>query len=169
MKTALDADPSRLNADESNFISKIREHGWFGTHVAAEGTAGPFSYSTGFQVAPGVPEVIVVGLPQETAHTMLWEVFTQAKAGLKLEPLKPYDQFIEGLNVYFQPVARRFYADYLGWNGWFYGGEAFDCLQMIWPDQAMRFPWQATFDQRFKGLQPDLSDSNWNGLGTVAS
>jgi hypothetical protein len=49
----------------------------------------------------------------------------------------------------------------LGWSRWFYGGDAFPCLQIVWSDRDGRFPWQSGFDPALAGLQPDLTENGW--------
>jgi hypothetical protein len=68
--------------------------------------------------------------------------------------------FGNGLAFVF-PVAKRFYRDHLGWSRWFYRGDDFQCLQIVWPDRDQLFPWQPGFDDEFAGLQPDLSEHGW--------
>jgi len=48
-----------------------------------------------------------------------------------------------------------------GESRWFYGGDDFPCLQIVWPDRAGRFPWEADFDAQFEGNQPDLTEQGW--------
>jgi hypothetical protein len=55
MFTALDADPGRLDKDEQNFVQRIREHGWLGTHVMPDDEGPGFSYTTGFWLKFGFP------------------------------------------------------------------------------------------------------------------
>lgn len=35
------------------------------------------------------------------------------------------------------------YREFLGYALWFYDGDAFDALQIVWPDEACRYPWDA--------------------------
>jgi hypothetical protein len=58
-------------------------------------------------------------------------------------------------------VANRFYADHLGWTRWFYGGDRFPCLQIVWPDRAGVFPWEPGFDATFSNDQADLTEHGW--------
>src|SRR5262245_1598505 len=62
MRTALDALTSQLDQHEQDFVAKIREFGWFGTNVFEDAEGPGFSYTTGFWVSLGVPEVIVFSL-----------------------------------------------------------------------------------------------------------
>lgn len=158
--TALDAPASALDADEQNFVAQVREHGWFCTHVHADDEGPGFSYSTGFWVTLGKPEVILFGMKRETASAILWSVFRMLQAGRPLRPGVRDDDLFNDLPAWLEVVDPPHYRDYLGWSCWFYGGSDFPCLQLLWPDPAGRFPWQ-DMEPRYDGLQPDLSVGGW--------
>ena len=63
--------------------------------------------------------------------------------------------------AYVFPVAKRHYANHLGWSRWFYAGDDFPCQQIVWPDRAGLFPWEAGFDPTFANKQPDLTEHGW--------
>ena len=65
------------------------------------------------------------------------------------------------LPAYLFPVAKAYYAEHFGWNRWFYAGDDFPCLQLIWPDRNGVFPWEKGFDETFREDQPDLSEHGW--------
>jgi hypothetical protein len=62
------------------------------------------------------------------------------------------------------PVPEWRFKDYLGGSRWFYGGDKFQCLQMVWPDRKGKFPWQARFSRKLLKEQPDITAANWSGL-----
>jgi Domain of unknown function (DUF4262) len=161
MATALDAPAEILDQQEQSFVAKIREHGWFCTNVQADAEGPGFAYTTGFWVKVRQPEVIVFGLNDKTAHQVLWDVFRDAEQGRSLPVGTRTDQVFANLAAYAFPVAKRHYPDHLGWSVWFYGGADFPCLQIVWPDRAGVFPWQAGFDPSFAKDQPDLTENGW--------
>ena len=65
--------------------------------------------------------------------------------------------------MWFQAVEKQNYNRYLGWSVWFYGGDDFECLQMVVPDAVGLLPWQAGFDPA--ETQPDLSKGAWLARG----
>ncbi|MBU6373907.1 MAG: DUF4262 domain-containing protein [Alphaproteobacteria bacterium] len=161
MLTALDAPEEVLDEDEREFVAQIRTHGWFGTHIYAEGDASGFSFTTGFCVTLNHPEVIVFGLDGEIAHDVLWDVFRDVRDGRPLRAGVRLDGVLADLPIYVFPVDVRHYEDHLGWSRWFYAGDAFPCLQLVWPDAAGVFPWEPEFTPEFVGLQPDLTTHGW--------
>ena len=164
MLTALQASEDALDPQEKAFVSKIREHGWFATHVLAEAHSPGFSYTTGFSVNLGQSEVIVFGLRSETAHSVLWDIFRDLKAG-KLLPLRArLTDVLGNRDTYLFPVDKAQYPEYLGWSRWFYGGDDFPCSQLVWPDREDRFPWDAQFDPSLAGVQPNIADGGWQPM-----
>jgi hypothetical protein len=161
MRTALDAPPQVLDKAEQSFVAKIREHGWFGTAVQGDAEGPGFSYTTGFWVTTGKPEVIMFGMSDTIAHDVLWDLFRDAQAGRGLPVGMRTGEVFANLPAYAFPVAKRHYASHFGWSRWFYGGDDFPCLQIIWPDRAGVFPWEAGFDPSFAKDQPDLTEDGW--------
>ncbi|RYF21092.1 MAG: DUF4262 domain-containing protein [Oxalobacteraceae bacterium] len=161
MRTALDAPDDALDDQERTFVANVRKHGWFRTSVFAEDESPGFAYTTGFCVNAQRPELLISSMNDGIAHDIFWDLFRDAKSGVSLPVGQPLDNvFGNGLAFVF-PVAKRFYRDHLGWSRWFYGGDDFQCLQIVWPDRDQLFPWQPGFDEAFAGLQPDLSEDGW--------
>jgi len=161
MRTALDAPREALDEDERSFVAKIKEHGWFNTTVTADDEGPGFSYTSGLWVNAKSPELIMFGMKRETVHDVFWDLFRDAKAGRALPQGAKTGQIFANLPAYAFPVAKRYYAEYLGWNRWFYAGDDFPCLHLIWPDRAGVFPWEAGFDKTFADDQPDLTENGW--------
>jgi hypothetical protein len=114
----------------------------------------------------GFPEIILFSLQQQTAHDVLWDVFRDVKGGRKISPGANVPEVFGNGGAYFFPVGKQHYRDLLGWSRWFYGGDDFPCLQLVWADTKGVFPWQSGFEDRFKGDQPDLSAEGWIRLLT---
>lgn len=168
MLTALDADPNALDEHEKNFVANVREHGWFGTHVFADDSGSGFSYSTGFWLNAAAPEIITFGVKESSnAHQALWNVYNDLRKGRVLAPETRISDILDGLDVVLLPVDLRFYRDHLGWSVWFYAGDSFPCLQLVWPDRTNKFPWETGFDLEFANSQPDLTSGAWSGLQQV--
>jgi hypothetical protein len=47
----------------------------------------------------------------------------------------------KGYDCELRKVQFARYSEFLGYALWFYDGEAFDALQIVWPDKACRYPW----------------------------
>jgi Domain of unknown function (DUF4262) len=115
MLTALDADPSRLDQHERAFVQKIREHGWLGTHVAADDEGPGFSYTTGFWLKFGFPELILFSMPRENAQDTFWHIYRELEAGRRLLVGEPTDAIFENGAAVLLPVSLEHYPTHLGW------------------------------------------------------
>jgi hypothetical protein len=161
MLTALDAPSDHLDEADLRFVGQIREHGWFRTNVLGDEQGPGFSYTTGFWVHASHPELIIFNTKPEIAHNVFWTLYRDAKAGKPLPVGIRTDAPFENLPAVAFHVARNHYPDFLGWSRWFYGGDDFPCLQIVWPDRAGRFPWEPHFDPTFEEDQPDLTKLGW--------
>ena len=162
MRTALDIPTDSLDQNEQVFVANVREHGWFRTSVFEDEVGPGFSYSTGFWISGQQPELIMFSMKPEIVHDVFWNLFGEGKAVLTLPVGQRTDIVFANLPAYAFPVAEIFYADYLGWSRWFYGGNNFPCLQIVWPDRGGVFPWEAGFDTGFHDAQPDLTEHGWS-------
>lgn len=162
MITALDAPPDVLDQQEQAFVGHIRESGWTRTNVFGDEAGPGFSYTTGFWLNTGQPEIVIFGLKSEIAHDVCWDLFRSAKAGNALRIGGLSNDVFGNLPAYAFSVGERHYKDHLGWSMWFYSAaNPFPCLQIVWPDRNGRFPWEHGFDSEFEGLQTDLSELGW--------
>jgi hypothetical protein len=161
MQTALDAPYDALDHGERSFVAEIKEHGWFRTSVLGDDEGPGFAYTTGFWVNANQPELITFSIKQTVVHNVFWELFRDTTAGRPLPVGVRTDDVFANLPAYVFPVAKRHYPDFLGWSRWFYGGDDFPCLQIVWPDRDGRFPWEPDFDTEFRNDQLDLTDRGW--------
>lgn len=161
MQTALDLPTEGFDEQEQSFVAKIREHGWFRTEVLGDDEGPGFSLTTGFWVNAGQPELIIFNLKSDVASDVLWGLFEAAKSGKQLAPGKRTEEAFANLPAYVFAVAEKHYHEFLGWSRWFYCGDHFPCLQIVWPDRAGLFPWESGFDEHFRPDQPDLTERGW--------
>lgn len=165
MKTALELHETELDSADRDFLAQIHEHGWFSTRVFDPEKQEPdFTYSTGLFHSLGHPEIIVFSLPKQVSHEILWDIYRDIRKGNLPKPATQLSGIFGNYQAVLLPVSKDFYAEHLGWSRWFYRGDNFPCLQLIWPDRAGVFPWQPGFDPTFAGDQPDLTDGSWTGL-----
>ncbi|MDQ0465098.1 hypothetical protein QO010_002882 [Caulobacter ginsengisoli] len=162
MRTAFDLDPQSLDDEERRFLDVIGEHGWFDTAILDDEEGPGFSYTTGFWSGSGHPEILFIGLNQQTRHDVLWDIYRAIKSGCPPPVSRPTSEVFANAEAVLLPVSTDHYREYLGWNRWFYNGDDFPCLQLIWSDREGRFPWSPDAQA---GPQPDLSTGNWGGLG----
>ncbi|TQV74100.1 DUF4262 domain-containing protein [Aliikangiella marina] len=108
----------------------------YGCHVLSimEGEGEPcFSYSIGINKKQGKPDLVVVGLKSELAHSIINNYKDRLQEGELIEPGKFYSDFLGGFDVCFDKVSLKHYDEYFGWGKWLHDGYEFDVLQLIWP------------------------------------
>jgi hypothetical protein len=62
-----------MDAGEQKALADIERYACHIIHVAAEDELPPSSYSVGIQRSSGRPEVVVIGLMQPIAHSVIIE------------------------------------------------------------------------------------------------
>lgn len=161
MRTLLDTPPEAPSELDRKFLDQIAEQGWFRTSVSG-GEEGPaFSYSTGFWLNAGFPEIIAFSLPGRTIHDTLWDLYREIREGVRPRICTPVEGVFGNLRACLLPVAPAAYREYLCFSDWFYLRAPVPSLQLVWPDRADIFPWEAGFDPEFASDQPDLTEHGW--------
>ena len=162
MQTAISLPDAELDDHERCFLEQLGKHGWFGTSVFdAAGALPNFSYSTGFWFGHQTPELILFGLKKEVAHDILWDAFRDAKQGRAYSVGVRTSGLFGNADAYLFRLAKRHYAEHLGWSCWFYRGDEFPCLNLVWPDRSGLFPWETGFADGKESVQPDLTEKGW--------
>lgn len=134
----------------------------FGCHVLniMEGEEQPcFSYSIGIVKTLTQPELMIVGLKRELAHSIINNYRQRLADGEAFIPGAFYSDFIEGFDVTFIEVDKKHYKEYLGWGLWLYSGNNFKTYQLIWPTTAGIWPWNEKKSEYYVWAQPILNSS----------
>jgi hypothetical protein len=103
-------------------------------------------------------------MKKEDAHDIFWHMFREIRSGHVFELRKPIGNVIASSDAVLIPVPTHQLKVYCGWSRWFYGGDDFQCVQLVWPDAKGVFPWQPGADARLRDAQPDVSEADWGGL-----
>ena len=143
---------------DRDLIAKIDKFGWAVRLVGdAEGDSPNFQYSAGITDRCGSPELLVIGLAQKVGHWVVNEYAQRCVAGETFDAGRTYDGFLEGHLIIFLDVDSRLAsAEYTTWTDWYYQRKGFPLRQLVWPDKAGVFPWQAGFPEELRRLQPIL-------------
>ena len=146
-----------MDEHEAQLLADIDRFGWCVMKIAND--KGPdFAYSVGIFRTLGHPEILMFGLPPATMHRLINDVGNRVRAGARYVAGQRTDEFLEGYDVTFRAVPPFQYAGHLGWATWFYDGEDFPALQMVYPDRDRRWPWEEGVSQVFRDVQPILAD-----------
>lgn len=134
----------------------------FGCHVlnVLEGDGEPsFSYSIGINKQQNKPDVVVMGLKSELAHSLVNNYKDRLLSGEEFIPGKYYQGFLEGFDVCFVEVDKSHYDELFGWGLWLHKGYEFDMLQLVWPTTKGIWPWSNDKSDYYDWAQPILSHS----------
>jgi hypothetical protein len=145
-----------LDESEQQTISHIEE---FGCEVilVKSSTSGPgWAYTVGIFDTCGKPEIISIGLKEDTAHYLLNEAARRLRDNANLAEGR-HDEMVGEVECEFRPVDPKWINHLMGWAKWYYSREEFPVLQAVYPDRENRFPEDADFDSAFQQplLQPD--------------
>ena len=144
----------------AEFAADIATYGWIVMKVAANSAPDPdFAYSIGLFQTYEHPEIILVGLDAETAHTIINDVGAAVRDGKRYAAGTTSDEFLEGYEVTFRAVPDHQYGAYLGWGRRYYAGRAVPALQLVFPDRSGRWPWDDHASPEFRAAQPILADT----------
>ena len=141
-----------VDALEKAVLADVAEYGWHAMWIHGSEEGPRFAYSIGFYRTLRAPELIVVGLPQEVAHPILWEAYRRFERGERLGPNDSYEGFVKGYTVTFIEVSDDARDKYFGFANWFYKDQ-FPALQLVWPAADSRWPWE---DENLDRAQPLL-------------
>lgn len=148
-----------MDEQDRKALDNIEE---FGCHIlkVMEGEEEPqFTYSIGINKKQNKPELIIVGLDNELAHSMVNNYKNRLLAGEVFESGKYYSDFLEGFDVCFTEVDKSHYKEYLGWGLWLHNGDDFNVLQLIWPTTKGLWPWDNDKSEFYEWAQPILNKS----------
>ena len=133
----------------------------FGWHVVAvlPGADGApeYSFSVGFYETYKHAELVIFGLPMESAHGIIGTCLERLEEGAFFEAGQVRSDILKNHSIAVLPVHRTFYRDYLGTAIGFYDRLDFPALQLVWPDKSNHFPWEPAYDSSYAGLQVILS------------
>lgn len=148
---------SKLRPFNRKEVKTIEEYGYQVLSVANSGSGlAGFTYTIGLFDTCGVPELIAIGLPPETAASVLNDAARLLRDGVVLSQGRHGD-LLENVECEFRPVDPKWINRLMLGATWFYRGDEFPVLQAVYPDLENRFPEDHDFDPMFAQplLQPE--------------
>ncbi|MFY9561320.1 MAG: DUF4262 domain-containing protein [Terriglobales bacterium] len=145
-----------LEPDEVKVIEDVETYGCHIVQVREEGGFPGWSYTIGFSDVLGCPELIVIGLKDSVAHSLLNECARRLQQGVRLQPGCRERELLSNVDCEFRDVEKRWLRQTMGYAVWFYDGDDFTALQCVYPDLDNHFPWDEDFDAKWRNRQPLL-------------
>lgn len=150
----------------------IEDQGWVAVPVDPEDGPEPragYTYSIGFGVSFGQPEVVIFGLRAVAARGLLEMIVDQHAGGVQLPVGAVFVGLLESdLPCALLPVDLEAHlglfgdAAALAGRGPTHGATdapGLRMLQFVWPDRLGRLPWDAGYDERLRLAQPVIGDT----------
>ena len=147
-----------MDAGEQKAIADIERYGCHVIHVMEEGDLPPFAYSVGIEKTSQAPELVVIGLKQPLAHSIINEYNRRVRGGERFEAGQLAAGFIEGFDCHLRAVHLSHYREYFGYDLWFYKGTGFRVLQLVYPTVEGTWPWDLAASEWFRAWQPLLDN-----------
>lgn len=148
-----------LDPASKKALYDIEKHGCHIIQVMEEANKPPFSYSIGIRKNLNKPDLCVFGLKDTVAHFVINEYYSRVHKLELIKPNKMYSDFLQGFDVCFEFVDKKYYKNYFGWGLWLYEDQNFDMLQLIYPTTTGLWPWNEGAPNDFKEWQPLLTDA----------
>lgn len=127
--------------------------------VAADEQGPGYCFTVSAWAMHGIPEAVVVGLPEEMAPVLLDAYVDRAAAGRSFECGVAYDDFFDGVPVTFEHVAKGHYLEFFGSAFLVYPDGEFPALQIIVAEPGGHWPWDPGAPDGFAQWQPVLTES----------
>jgi hypothetical protein len=149
--------PQPKDDSDRKLLADVERVGWHIVGIFRREEAPEYAFSVGLYHTFDHPEIIIFGLPHQTAGRLINVIGRQVQSGKRFQANEVSNDVAEGLPVVFKMVPKDSYREYLGYALWFYRSLDFPVLQCVWPDKAGLFAWQDGYDHRYDQFQPILA------------
>jgi len=116
-----------------------------------------WGYTIGLWQQHSHPEVIIFGLGPGLCVQLLNRINKFLKDGRRFDGGTSADDVLAGYLCYFENILPANYGDWFAGDTWFYDGDDFSAVQMIWPTPGHVYPWQTEADDDLATVQPIIS------------
>ena len=145
---------------EKKAVQDVQEHGWHVIKVMGDDAAPGWAYTVGLLHSYDHPELILFGLPPDTAHALLNIAGRAVKAGKVFEPGVAYGDFTEGHEFVLKRTDPQWHQAIVGSAIWFYQRADFPLMQVFWPDREGAMPWEPEASDWHRANQPSLHEAS---------
>ncbi len=151
-----------LTEFEQSILDNVEQYGCHLNGVFdPDGRDPDFSYSTGFTSSVDQPEVIIFGLELNLMQALLNDTLELCRQGFDITENARTDALIEGYSCVFRRVlpewiVPEFWSSAIWYNCDYLSGEFDQAVQLVWPDESNRFPWEKGVSAGYVEAQPAL-------------
>lgn len=144
---------TELGEQDRTTLDHIEESGCSVVQVRGENGMPGWSYTIGMFDTCGAPELVTVGLPEQTALGALNHAAGLMRKGQDLS-VGRHREIVGDVECEFRAVDPAWVAELMHWATWYYGNTEYPVLQLIYPDLENRFPGEEGFNPYFE--QPKM-------------
>lgn len=145
---------------ENQIRREIDANGYHIVIIRAEGDDPGYAFTLGLASNHGHPELCCFGLDEGEQggplHEFLDAAATMVVEGTRFEAGTLVPGLVERFEIAVRAVTPERRDEWLGFGARFHKNRGFECLQLVWPDQTGRFPWESDCDPRVLAVQPLL-------------
>lgn len=145
-------------------LHDVKTVGWHVLGIKGDATTPDVAHTVGLQQTFGHPELVMVGLKQQTLMSVVADLGKRVANGARLAVGSELDDVLEGFPVRFGAVLPVAHERFLPGAQEFYAGTAFEAVQCLWPDREGRFPDDLSFSANCATVEPDLGDPEWTPI-----
>jgi hypothetical protein len=145
-----------MDKGDKKLLRDIKKYGWHVLKVMEDDNGPAFAYSIGLYKTFKHPEIIIVGLNLDLAHSLINNIGEDIKNGMIYKSGEFYADIIESFKCLMVSVSQDNYGEYMGYGYWFYKNYDFPLLQCIYPTVKGIFPWESSWPEEIKDIQPIL-------------
>lgn len=142
-------------------VTEIKKNGWaIAVERSDQAEARPASaaYTVGLFEQFGHPELLVFGLTVSTMQAMLTGMAEAIKrTGARFKAGESYAQVLEKHEILLRAIPAHEAEKRMRVAPTYYGRRHFEALQIVWPDETGRYPWDPGFAREYRRRQPLLS------------
>ncbi|HEU5472864.1 MAG TPA: DUF4262 domain-containing protein [Actinophytocola sp.] len=138
---------------------QAEQHGFATVEVGADEFGAGYVFSVGAWRGFGVPEAVIIGLPEGMGRMLLNTYLRRAREGERFALGKPYHDFFDNAPVVFERVTRGHYPEFFGSALLMYPNGDFPAVQLIVATPQGKWPWEADAPAGFADHQPVLTQS----------
>lgn len=160
--------PTPRDDQDRKLLANVRDDGWHIVMIPEDAETPGWCFTVGLEHTFGHPELVVFGLPLNTAHALLTIGCTAIRNGERFEPDVACPQFLAEFACVFRSVRRQWHGAFLGYAAWFNGVSAWTALQLFWPDRSGKLPWQDGAAEWLGKQQPLLHEDDAAQAGLTA-
>lgn len=140
-------------------LNEAEERGNAVIRVPQDEHGAPYCFSVGAWRRFGVPEAVVVGLPDEMGPVLINAYVARAREGERFRPGRLYEGLFANVPITVERVAKGWYPEFLGSAFLLYRTGDFPAIQLITPTAQGVWPWQRDAPRGFDTWQRILTES----------